>query len=90
MGPKAGHVGGVREEHDSPRVDEAKIKWGDEGSLRTQVLKHAPGWSIIDDIYLFNGTWYIVTDAPQSIPLRRMMISTGAEIWNDQPSINRR
>lgn len=45
---------------------------------------------MFDDIYLFNGTWYVVTDNPSSIPLRRMMISTGAEIWNDQASINRR
>lgn len=77
-------------EHDVPRVDEAKLKWQDDGAARTQVLKHAPGWTILDDIYLFNGTWYIVTDSPSDFPLRRMMISTGADIWNDQPSIDRR
>lgn len=48
------------------------------------------GWTVLDDIYLFNGTWFVVTDNPSSIPLRRMMVSTGAEIWNDQASINRR
>jgi hypothetical protein len=71
-------------------VADVKVKWGEEGAPRTSVLAHAPGWTVLDDIYLFNGTWYVVTDNPSSIPLRRMMISTGAEIWNDQASINRR
>ncbi|BEJ16657.1 hypothetical protein CspHIS471_0600580 [Cutaneotrichosporon sp. HIS471] len=71
-------------------VADVKVKWGEEGAPRTSVLAHAPGWTVLDDIYLYNGTWYIVTDNPSSIPLRRMMISTGAEIWNDQASINRR
>jgi len=39
---------------------------------------------------MFNGTWYIVTDNPSSIPLLRNMVSTGAEIWNDEDSIRRR
>ncbi|GMK58483.1 hypothetical protein CspeluHIS016_0505150 [Cutaneotrichosporon spelunceum] len=71
-------------------VSDVKVKWGAEGAPRTSVLAHAPGWTVLDDVYLFNGTWYVVTDNPSSIPLRRMMISTGAEIWNDQASINRR
>jgi hypothetical protein len=41
-------------------------------------------------VYLFNGTWYIVTDHPSSIPFLRHMVSTGAEIWNDEESIRRR
>jgi hypothetical protein len=45
------------------------------------------GWTIFDQIYLFNGTWFIVTDKPSSIPMLRMMTSTGKEIWNDKESI---
>ncbi|WVQ70868.1 hypothetical protein IAR50_000393 [Cryptococcus sp. DSM 104548] len=68
---------------------EAKVKWGDAGA-HTEVLAHAPGWTIFDDIYLFNGTWFIVTDNPSSIPLLRLMSSTGNEIWNDEESIRGR
>ncbi|TYJ52838.1 hypothetical protein B9479_006561 [Cryptococcus floricola] len=69
---------------------EAKVKWGEQGAHRTEVLAHAPGWTIFDDIYLFNGTWFIVTDNPSSIPLLRLMSSTGNEIWNDEESIRGR
>ncbi len=48
------------------------------------------GWTIFDQVYLFNGTWLIVTDNPSSIPLLRLMTSTGKEIWNDQESIRGR
>lgn len=98
--PKAAKVAGVAE---------TKVKWGEQGAPRTQVLAHAPGesveasktfgdsiyrsstgWTIFDDIYLFNGTWFIVTDKPSSIPLLRLMASTGNEIWNDEESIRGR
>ncbi|WVQ97454.1 hypothetical protein IAU59_004567 [Kwoniella sp. CBS 9459] len=69
---------------------EAKVKWGEEGATRTEVLGHAPGWTIFDQLYLFNGTWFIVTDNPSSIPLLRLMVSTGNEIWNDEESIKGR
>ncbi|OCF73830.1 hypothetical protein I204_05675 [Kwoniella mangroviensis CBS 8886] len=72
-------------------MSEAKIKWDEEGAgSMTQVLAHAPGWTVFDQIYLFNGTWYIVTDNPSSIPLLRLMVSTGNEIWNDEESIKGR
>lgn len=98
--PKAGKVAGMAE---------TKVKWGEQGAPRTQVLAHAPGeslrasktvengiyrssvgWTIFDNIYLFNGTWFIVTDNPSSIPLLRLMVSTGNEIWNDEESIRGR
>lgn len=48
------------------------------------------GWTIYRNLYLLNGTWYIVTDNPSEFPLLRMMTSSGAEIWNDQESIRSR
>ncbi|WWC58710.1 uncharacterized protein I303_101254 [Kwoniella dejecticola CBS 10117] len=72
-------------------MSEAKVKWDDKGgNTMTTVLGHAPGWTIFDQIYLFNGTWYIVTDNPSSVPLLRLMVSTGNEIWNDEESIKGR
>jgi hypothetical protein len=71
-------------------MGESKLRWGEAGPVRTQVLGHAPGWTIFDQIYLYNGTWFIVTDNPSSIPLLRLMTSTGKEIWNDEDSIKGR
>lgn len=48
------------------------------------------GWTIFRNVYLLNGTWYIVTDNPSEFPLLRMMTSSGAEIWNDEESIKSR
>ncbi|AAW42198.1 expressed protein [Cryptococcus deneoformans JEC21] len=79
--PKAAKIAGMAE---------TKVKWGEQGPPRTQVLAHAPGWTVFDDVYLFNGTWFIVTDHPSSIPLLRLMASTGNEIWNDEESIRGR
>ncbi|GFZ43519.1 hypothetical protein JCM24511_01239 [Saitozyma sp. JCM 24511] len=71
-------------------MGEVKAKWGEEGAPRTEVLAHAPGWTVFDSVYLFNGTWYIVVDNPSTIPLLRLMTSTGNEIWNDEESIQGR
>lgn len=51
-----------------------------------QCCANLSGWTIFDQIYLFNGTWYIVSDRPHKIPLLRLMTSTGNEIWNDEES----
>lgn len=40
------------------------------------------GWTIIDKLYLLNGTLYIVTDKPDSIPDRNLITSTGINIEN--------
>ena len=44
----------------------------------------------MDNLYWRNGTWYVVTDDPESIPDRRVMLSTGLEIQNDEENVNMR
>lgn len=68
-------------------MGEGRVKWGDDGAFETEVLGHAPGWTIFDQVYLWNGTWFIVSNKPSKIPLLRLMTSTGAEIWNTEESI---
>ena len=48
----------------------------------TVVVAHVPGWTILDRLYALNGTMYVVTDDPASIPDRRLMISTALRIVN--------
>lgn len=45
------------------------------------------GWTIFDNLYLLNGTVYIVTDDSESIPARRQMISTGINVANGKEAI---
>jgi hypothetical protein len=40
------------------------------------------GWTILDRLYLWNGTLFIVNDAPASLPDRNWMISEGHWIEN--------
>lgn len=40
------------------------------------------GWTILDSLYIFNGTMYIVTSNPDSIPARKSLTSSGIEFYN--------
>lgn len=40
------------------------------------------GWTIFDRLYLLNGTLYVVSDEPDTIPERRHIISTAVMINN--------
>lgn len=87
------------------QMTDGKTKWDHGVGLHSEVIQHAPGmsymilqaqtdphsgWTIFDNLYLFNGTFYVVTDHPSKVPLLRMMTSTGNEIWNDEESIKGR
>ncbi|KAJ3839103.1 hypothetical protein F5878DRAFT_561320 [Lentinula raphanica] len=40
-----------------------------EGLVReTTILKHVPGWTILDSLYMHNGTYYVVTSNPPTVP----------------------
>ena len=40
------------------------------------------GWTIFDRLYILNGTSYIVTDSPHTVPDRALMSSTSIVIKN--------
>ncbi|KDQ55039.1 hypothetical protein JAAARDRAFT_134200 [Jaapia argillacea MUCL 33604] len=50
---------------------------------QTKVIAHVPGWTILDRLYILNGTVYIVSDDPQSIPKPSLITSTSKPIDND-------
>lgn len=67
----------------SPQVFETKLSWEKgEKVPATTVVAHVPGWTMFDRLYALNGTLYIVSDEPDTIPSRRMMISTAVWIAN--------
>jgi hypothetical protein len=73
-----------------------------EGPLpKTNILAHAPGWTIFRNLYMSNGTLYIVRSDPQNDeegdfstvdkwPLVRMMTSTGLPGYATEESIRER
>lgn len=54
----------------------------------TTVLSHAPGWTVFRNLYMSNGTLYIVSSEPaSSFPPIRMMTSTGLAAENTPENI---
>jgi hypothetical protein len=57
----------------------------------TRVLSHAPGWTVFEDIYMSNGTLFIVSDEPaSSFPDVNYMTSTGLPGEATEESIRER
>lgn len=55
----------------------------------TDILAHAPGWTLFRNVYMSNGTLFIVADEAgrKKIPEIRMMTSTGLEAVNTPENI---
>ncbi|KAI0674799.1 hypothetical protein C8Q78DRAFT_1075167 [Trametes maxima] len=53
----------------------------------TTVLSHAPGWTVFRNIYMSNGTMYIVTSRPSSFPDISLITSTGLPAENTPENI---
>ncbi|KAG6884390.1 hypothetical protein C0993_011619 [Termitomyces sp. T159_Od127] len=53
---------------------------------QTSIIAHAPGWTLFRDLYMSNGTLYIVGEAGE-FPAVRMMTSTGLVAYNTPESI---
>ena len=45
------------------------------------------GWTAFDRLYVFNGTLYVVTTNPESVPERKFMTSTGVNIGNSPEEV---
>ncbi|KAJ7276078.1 hypothetical protein B0H12DRAFT_1174319 [Mycena haematopus] len=62
-------------------VDQAFWRWG-ENVPRTSLMKHVPGYTVIDNIVLYNGTMNIVTDESDLFPpIPHMVLSTDLNKW---------
>ncbi|PFH49927.1 hypothetical protein AMATHDRAFT_146494 [Amanita thiersii Skay4041] len=57
------------------RVDQALV-WWQENVPKTKLVKHVPGYTILDNVILFNGTMYIVTNEQSSFPEMESIVST--------------
>lgn len=48
------------------------------------------GWTIFDNLFVLNGTVFVVTDFPSSIPDRLTITSTAVDIFNGEDAVNSR
>ena len=53
----------------------------------TKIISHAPGWTVFSNLYMSNGTVFIVTSRPNSIPDILMITSTGLPAENTPENI---
>jgi hypothetical protein len=66
-----------------PKRFETVLSWEElEKVPDTVVIANVPGWTILDRLYALNGTLYVVTDDPASVPDRNFMVSTALKIKN--------
>ncbi|KAJ7666155.1 hypothetical protein DFH06DRAFT_1295308 [Mycena polygramma] len=62
-------------------VDQAFWRWSD-ALPRTKLMKHVPGYTVIDNVILFNGSMNIVTDEPEAFPpIPNILLSAGLNRW---------
>ena len=53
----------------------------------TSIVSHAPGWTLFRDIYMANGTLFILSSSPKNFPPIRDMTSTGLVALNTPENI---
>ncbi|KII95730.1 hypothetical protein PLICRDRAFT_121283 [Plicaturopsis crispa FD-325 SS-3] len=69
-------------ENEISQGERSILSWGKGQIPRTEIVAHAPGWTVIDRLYAVNGTLFIVTDEPEKVPDRERMISKAHRIEN--------
>lgn len=52
-------------------------------NLATTLKGHAPGWTIFERLYIYNGSFYVVTEDKGEYPELRLMTSTGLPANNE-------
>ncbi|KAG2352962.1 hypothetical protein BDR07DRAFT_1435423, partial [Suillus spraguei] len=67
-----------------------RMTWSNGRVPNTRVVSHVPGWTIFDNLFVFNGTVFVVTDFPSSIPNRLTITSTAVDIFNGEDAVNSR
>ncbi|KAJ7175931.1 hypothetical protein C8R46DRAFT_75001 [Mycena filopes] len=53
----------------------------------TDLVAHAPGWTLFRNLYMSNGTFFIISDTPSEFPEIRLMTSNPATAENTPENI---
>ncbi|KAF8515353.1 hypothetical protein BU17DRAFT_76857 [Hysterangium stoloniferum] len=73
--------------HLPPDHGENAVIWADGDIPTTEIKIHVGGWTVFERLYLCNGTIFIVTDEPKTIPDRMLLTSSGAPLSNKPEEI---
>jgi hypothetical protein len=74
----------------NPPPSPSPIPDTDDDILETELVSHAPGWTIFRNLYMAEGTLIIVTSNPDKFPDIKFMTSTGLPAFNTPESIAER
>ncbi|KJA13016.1 hypothetical protein HYPSUDRAFT_152040 [Hypholoma sublateritium FD-334 SS-4] len=71
-------VGGLQKPFGDSTVNDVLQNWGDD-IPQTRLVNHASGYTTLDNVYLLNGSVYLVTDSGNTLPaMSTILSSTGA------------
>ncbi|KAG8987079.1 hypothetical protein FRB90_003616, partial [Tulasnella sp. 427] len=71
--------------HTDGLLNDVRTLWSDsEVFPQTKLIRHAPGFTVLDNLYSLNGTIYIVSDRPTLFPETKMMTSSGVKVDDSQ------
>ncbi|KAF8349216.1 hypothetical protein F5887DRAFT_1233451 [Amanita rubescens] len=65
-----------------PKPLRTRLTWAASKPPDTNIVAHAPGWTIFDKLYVYKGVVYIVSDQPSEVPDLRFVYSKGLFIKN--------
>ena len=87
-------LAGADADQEKPRHDAQKVLDSGRDGIdisyelpETTILSHAPGWTVFRNLYMSNGTLYVVTSEPTSFPHIRLITSTGLAAENTPENI---
>ncbi|KAG8888546.1 hypothetical protein FRB98_007411 [Tulasnella sp. 332] len=72
-----------------PKVTDNWVDWSYGEIPKTTLSAHVTGWTILDNVYVLNGSFHIVTDDPTAFPFLREMISSGYEMKNGKAEVDK-
>ncbi|ODN99466.1 hypothetical protein L198_03310 [Cryptococcus wingfieldii CBS 7118] len=52
-------------------------------SMATVLKGHSPGWTMFEKLYIYNGSFYVITEDKEKFPELRLMTSTGLPANNE-------
>ncbi|KAI5115650.1 hypothetical protein M0805_002772 [Coniferiporia weirii] len=62
---------------------DSRLSWRDH-LPESEIIAHVPGWTIFDRLYALNGTLFVVTSTPHTVPERYLMTSSGIEVLHGE------
>ncbi|KAJ7134322.1 hypothetical protein C8R44DRAFT_869977 [Mycena epipterygia] len=57
-----------------------RLSWDASQVPQTKIIAHVPGWSLIDQLYIYKGVVFIVSNEPHTIPDLAAIYSKGVDI----------